>query len=910
MLSDYGTIISILVIEKVQLFMLGTLSIIGFIIYKSLDNYFNNLIYKNSNYLDNLIQIKEFLKKVNSFKDYVNWVEKKQIKDTYQNVGEFFRNKTNYYKKEPLVKRFNDIYQNFERFIINYNKDFVYSQKVKLKSFFDDIEGKNLDEQQRDAIITDEYSNLVIAGAGSGKTLTIIGKIKYLLEDRKIKPEEILLLSFTRKTVSELNDRLLELKINPVASSFHKLGYDIIKSQNKKVPGVPNENILLNVISDFLNNEVSKDEKISNAYLEYLGCYMNIPKEMDEFDSLGDKIDEEKGINFETLKSRHDIENISDKNNLNTIQGERVKSIEELTIANFLFLHGIKYKYEKKYPHTDYNYQPDFYLTEYDIYLEHFGVDESNRAKWLNDTDSNDVGPKEKEYVEGMLKKKEVHKQNNTKLICTYSYFNKQNLLKDKLQELLERNGVKIKLVNVDEVYEKIKQNDKKFGSELNRLIISFINLCKSRNLERASIINIYDEISINQTEFFNERQKLFLKFAIPIFEKYNEVLKKENEIDFNDMINSATKTILSNEIDFEYKYIIVDEYQDISYSRFNLINAIRDKCGATIMCVGDDWQSIYRFAGSDISIFSDFEKYFGKSEQLLIEKTYRNSQNLIDISKKFILKNKSQIIKNPISEKKNITHPIKFIYYNDNLEEEFINQIKLLNDKYGNKPILVLGRHFHDLEDLISMSLNKKIMHDKKANRIRVKDIPDLEINFLTVHSSKGIEADNVIILNLKNHITGFPNKLTDDRILEPLLSKSEGYNYAEERRLFYVALTRTKNEVVLMINQNESIFINELIKDNSEIIINNQNNELVHCHFCKKGVLEIRINKSDNSKFLGCSNYPICNETINDISVLENSKLCPKCFSGFVIQKESKHGMFWSCTNYPYCSWKAKSK
>ena len=481
---------------------------------------------------------------------------------------------------------------------------------------------------------------------------------------------------------------------------------------------------------------------------------------------------------------------------------------------------------------------------------------------------------------------------------------------KDKLQELLECNGVKLKEVNYDEVYEKIKQNDKNFGSELNRLIISFINLCKSRNLDKSSITNLYQQPSIYPDKFFNERQNLFLKFAIPIFEKYNEVLKKENEIDFNDMINSATKTILSNEIDFEYKYIIVDEYQDISYSRFNLIDAIRDKCGATIMCVGDDWQSIYRFAGSDISIFSDFEKYFGKSEQLLIEKTYRNSQNLIDISKKFILKNKSQIIKNPISEKKNITHPIKFIYYNDNLEEEFINQIKLLNDKYGNKPILVLGRHFHDLEDLISMSLNKKIMHDKKTNRIRVKDIPDLEINFLTVHSSKGIEADNVIILNLKNHITGFPNKLTDDRILEPLLSKSEGYNYAEERRLFYVALTRTKNEVVLMINQNESIFINELIKDNSEIIINNQNNELVHCHFCKKGVLEIRINKSDNSKFLGCSNYPICNETINDISVLENSKLCPKCFSGFVIQKESKHGMFWSCTNYPYCSWKAKSK
>ena len=863
---------------------------------KTLENYFKNLIYKNPDYLSNLIQLKEFLKEIESFNDYVNWVKKKEVSGAYANIRKFFKNKSNYYREEPLVKKFNEIYENFDEFIDEYNNSFVNSQKEKLKLFFGDIENKSLDEQQKNAIIVDEYSNLVIAGAGSGKTLTIIGKIKYLLEDRRIKPEQILLLSFTRKTVSELNERLLKLNIEPVAKSFHKLGYDIIKSQSQKTPGVPNENILLNVISEFLINEASKDEKISNAYIEYLGCYMNIPKEMEQFDSLGDKIEDEKGINFETLKSRQNIKDISNKNNLNTIQGERVKSIEELTIANFLFLNGIKYKYEKKYPHTDYNYQPDFYLTEYNIYLEHFGVDESNRAGWLSPV-------KEKEYVDGMLKKKELHKQHKTKLICTYSYFNKENLLKDKLSELLENNGVKLQEINVKKVYEKIKQNDQNFGNELNRLIISFINLCKSRNLDKDSIISLYKEISLNQSAFFNERQNLFLKFAIPIFEKYNDVLKKENEIDFNDMINTATQSIISNDVNFEYKYIIVDEYQDVSFSRFNLIKTIRDRTKATIMCVGDDWQSIYRFAGSDISLFTNFESYFGKSERLLIEKTYRNSQNLIDISKNFILKNKSQISKSPTSEKENIIHPIKFVYYNDKLEEEFINQIKLFLKKYGNKPILVLGRHYHDLEDLISMSYNKKIKYEKNRGKIKIKGIDNVEISFLTIHSSKGIEADNVVILNLKNHITGFPNKLTDDRILKPLMSSPEEYRYSEERRLFYVALTRTKNEVVLMINNSESEFVSELIKDNNEIILKNLGNKTVNCVYCKKGVLEIRINKSDNSKFLGCSNYPICSETVNDISVLENPRVCPKCSSGFQVEREGKRGKFWGCTNYPYC-------
>jgi len=890
MLSDYGTIISIIVT-----------TIFGFIIYKVLDNYFNNLIYKNSNYLENLARIKEFLKEVNSFKDYVNWVEKKQIKNSYQKLGIFFRDKTNFYKKEPLVKKFNDIYQNFDAFIIKQNKDFVNTQKENLKSFFDDIEGKKLDEQQRNAIITNEYSNLVIAGAGSGKTLTIIGKVKYLLEDRKIKPEDILLLSFTRKTVDELNERLKQLKIKPLAKTFHELGKKIINSQNKNSPTVTNENTLLNVISEFLNNEASNNELVSNAYLEYLGCYMNIPKEMDEFESLGDKIEEEKGLELETLKSKYHLKNLSGKNKLNTIQGEKVKSVEELTIANFLFLHGINYVYEKKYPHTDYNYQPDFYLTEHDIYLEHFGVNEDNRAPWLNSY-------KEREYVENMEHKKKTHKQYETKLICTYSYYNRNNMLLNKLAEILESNGIELKEINTDEVYEKIKQNDKDFGSELIGLIKSFISLCKSRDLDKSSIINLYRTVSNNQSKFYNKRQSLFLTFTMPIFEKYNSLLEERNEIDFNDMINQATKSVSNCENDFDYKYIIVDEYQDISYSRFNLIKEIRDKNNATIMCVGDDWQSIYRFAGSDISLFNDFEYYFGQSEQLLIEKTYRNSQNLIDASKNFILKNKNQIVKNPNSEKKNITHPIKFIYFNNNLEEEFINQIKILKDKYGEKPILVLGRHSRDLKNLIKSSKNSRINHNTRQNKIKIKDFPDLEVNFLTVHSSKGIEAENVIILNLENDLYGFPNKLSDDRILEPLMSKAEDYSHSEERRLFYVALTRTKNEVVLMINQNESVFINELIKDNSEAIFKNLDNKIVNCHYCKKGVLEIKINKSDNSQFLGCSNYPICTETINDVSIIENSKLCPNCFSGYVIQKSSKHGKFWSCTNYPYCSWKSK--
>ena len=155
--------------------------------------------YQDTTYLSNLIQIVSFFDIIQRFDDYVTWVERDKIKTKFSAVGQYFKGKSSYYKKEENVKKFNDIFQNFDNYIVNYNKNYVQTQKEKLNQYFDDIEGKKLDDQQRTALITDEYSNLIIAGAGSGKTLTIIGKVKYLIEQKNVKPENILLLSFTKK---------------------------------------------------------------------------------------------------------------------------------------------------------------------------------------------------------------------------------------------------------------------------------------------------------------------------------------------------------------------------------------------------------------------------------------------------------------------------------------------------------------------------------------------------------------------------------------------------------------------------------------------------------------------------------------------------------------------------------------
>ena len=854
--------------------------------------------YKDQTYLINLQQIVEFFDVINKFDNYVTWVEGDNIKSNYDSVYKYFKLKVRYYSKEERIKDFISTIEYFDSYIADYNAEYIKKQKEILRDYFDDIEGKKLDEQQRTAVITDEYSNLIIAGAGSGKTLTILGKVKYLIEKKNINPEEILLLSFTKKTVEELNERIKEIGLGTEATTFHKLGYDTIKKVETTFPAVTNESTLNKVIKEYLKEGIFENTEAVESYIQYVACYMNIPEEIDNYNSLGEKIDTEKGIDFHTLKSKNELLNKVSKSSLDTMQGEKVKSVEELTIANFLYLNGIEYEYEKPYPHGEIMYRPDFYLKEYQIWLEHFGVDENNCAKWLTPYN-------EKKYVEEMSIKRQTHTENNTKLLETYSYYNRDNVLLQKLREMLERENVTFKPRDSRSIYEKVTANDEKFGKEIIKLIESFINLSKSRRQNKNSISSLLLSGNNLNNRFTFERQKLFLSFVLPILEKYDNTLKERNEIDFNDMINQATDIIKENKFDYKYRYIIIDEYQDISLARFNLIKEIRDLSGARLICVGDDWQSIYRFAGSDISLFSNFEKHVGKHEKLFIEQTYRNSQSLIEITSKFVQKNTKQIQKNPKSKKEPLDEPVKFAYYEQNsLVDTFINEIQQIVNKYGKKPILALGRHSFDINDLIQLSSDNRIKYFENTDTLNIKGFEDIEIKYITVHKSKGLEADNVIILNLKNHLLGFPNKMSDDPILSLMLSEEEDYRFAEERRLFYVALTRTKNEVVLLIPSEPSLFVEELLADTNYLITSTDGKlKTINCPYCQTGKLVIRQNNTSSSKFLGCSHYPNCNQTFNNLGILEKTILCPKCRSGFMVKRAGQFGDFLGCTNYPKC-------
>lgn len=311
----------------------------------------------------------------------------------------------------------------------------------------------------------------------------------------------------------------------------------------------------------------------------------------------------------------------------------------------------------------------------------------------------------------------------------------------------------------------------------LKKLIFTFINLYKSNYNDINYLLNLYQK-----SHFIN---KIYFKIILEIYHIYNQELKASNLYDFNDMIKIATNNINNNIIKTNYKYIIIDEFQDTSLNRFKLIDAIMKQNNAKIFVVGDDYQSIYRFSGCNLDIFLNFNKLVSNLNIINLDYNYRNPKEIIDVANSFIMKNKNQIKKETICLK-NINKPIKICFYK-NKRTAIEKILKYIDTKY-----LILGRNNTD-KDLFN-----------------VQDKP-----FLTIHKSKGLEEDNIILINLTNNNNSLPSKIKNHKIINKLI-KTDYYPYEEERRLFYVALTRTRNNIYLLVpKSNYSIFIKELMKN-----------------------------------------------------------------------------------------------
>jgi superfamily I DNA/RNA helicase len=318
------------------------------------------------------------------------------------------------------------------------------------------------------------------------------------------------------------------------------------------------------------------------------------------------------------------------------------------------------------------------------------------------------------------------------------------------------------------------------------KMIYKYIMYLKSNNYNIRDILNIK----------YNKLESKIVTIILNIYKVYKEELHSTNTVDLDDLIVLGSNNIYKT--NYKYKYIFVDEFQDTSQIRFNLVYNLAKKCNSKFICVGDDWQSIYKFTGCDLFIFLNINKYFNDLVEIKYKYNYRNTEKLVYIASSFIEKNKYQIKKELLTTNKTDLFPLEFISYRDSKKE-----FKSILDKLINKDTLILFRNNFDIYEYI----DKDII--LKEEYLIYKDY---SFKYMTIHKSKGLESDYVVVLNCNNNLLGFPNKLEDSNIIKKLCMDKE-MDYAEERRLMYVAITRARYKTYLLYNINSpSIFIKEL--------------------------------------------------------------------------------------------------
>lgn len=828
------------------------------------------------------------------------------------------------------IKNFIHCYQGLKEdkgasVIHKHNEQFLSYHLVSEKSYLDGILSEvdpniKLDDEQRKVVLSDEDYTLVIAGAGAGKTTTVSAKVKYLVERKGIRPDQILVISFTNKAVGELQDKINKaLKINCPVTTFHKTGYAIRRRQETEGDiRIVTEGYMFNVVNNYLKRNILEYPELVDKLILFFGSYFDAPYEGDDLNSFFNYINK---ADFTTLRGNIDeyTEKVIDQRSGRhvTIAYEHLRSLQEVVIANFLYMNNIEYTYEKVYPYNILRshkpYTPDFTITQGDkvAYIEHFGITEDGRNSRYT---QEQLIIYKKEVNDKIL----LHRQHDTDLIYTFSAYNDGRDLLVHLQEELVAHGFELKRRPSKEVFEKIVSTEEnKYIARLVKLVCTFIQNFKTNDFT-------IDDFRRFRTVSSNERTKLFLSICEQCYLEYSKRLKEYHAIDFEDMINDSARILREERTEnkkLDFKYIFVDEYQDISRQRFNLTKELCKLCNAKVIAVGDDWQSIYAYAGSDITLFTHFKNTFGYGLELCITKTYRNAQEVIDIAGGFVQKNLSQISKALFSPK-HIEHPIVIKTYTEEVDrkeyegkggknfligkcvEEIMDG---LISKYEHPKILLLGRYGFDGYNLTKSA---DFIYDDKTGSVRSKKYNADYFDFMTVHRAKGLGYDHVIIINARNGTYGFPSQVQEDPVLKYVVKDDHSYDYAEERRLFYVALTRTKNRVYIITpQQHPSEFVLELIRDYPQVKVFGKINEELQdktldkrCPICGYP-LQLRYKKAYGLKLWICTNEPeICDFMTNNLVGDEMTIMkCDKCKDGYLIVKDGRGtSPFLGCTNY----------
>ena len=728
------------------------------------------------------------------------------------------------------------------------NRETTEKELRDRRSFFETIERTPLTKEQAEAVICFDNRVQVLAAAGSGKTSVMVARAAYAVARGFIRPERILLLAFNKAAADELQERVAErfaasgIGAGGVrASTFHAFGLDCIRKATGKQPSVARwveQGQEQKKILDIVGELSREDTAFRHAWEDYRLIYGQQRYPLgEEAPTARDKANNRPGFL--------------------TARGEIVKSHGERQIADWLHLHGVEYEYERPYSHdtataSHRQYRPDFYYPEIDAWHEHWAIGHDG------------LPVKEFEgYAEGMEWKRERHREHETDLIET-TWSNLFRFGLGELEKQLVSRGVVLdrdtrRLTDAPGRQRFIKEQD------LARTILTFMAHVKAAGLTREDIETKFVESDV---DFAQGRAGVFLNVFWRVHEQWESELLAERSIDFNDMLLQAADHISSGRYAPPYDLILVDELQDTSRARAKLLQGLLNGPSRFFLGVGDDWQAINRFAGADISVMTEFDSWFGEGPQLALTKTFRCTQEICDVASQFVMKNPTQFDKAMSSAHGASGVPISIM--GSPPEDDGRPAVRDRDSRTRRSVTYVLSELAAmvaegDLKptksERVTVDILGRYTFDREsAMPLRPPDL--LDVNFRTVHGSKGLEADCIIVPGLVSDTYGFPSGVVDDPVLALAMPRPDDYPNAEERRLFYVAITRARQRVILLTeNENPSPFIFELLGES--------HGARIDVKFLDPGV----------------------------------GGQCHKCGSGRLTWKEGKYGPFLSCSTYPKC-------
>ena len=755
------------------------------------------------------------------------------------------------------------------------NQRYVRHTTNLIMSATEETPTARLTAEQAMAVATDEDVTLVLAGAGTGKTTVITGKTAHLVRDRGAAPGEILVLAFNRKAADEIRERLPGDLRRVNVRTFHSFGMHVLAQSRDRKPtisqlaeGRQRKHAIDEILHEMLHSSQYRD------LVNLLAYHRNQYQSPFDFKSADEY--------YRYVQSTERL----------TLSGVRVKSLEEVQVANFLSLRGVEFEYEKRYEVDTASaryrqYHPDFYLPGQNIYIEHFALDEEGNPPHHF-----------RNYRQGVEWKRAIHECHGTALIETYSWQCRKGVLQSELDKNLRRFGVELSPVPVAELLERLRRLQSNWLADILASVITHVRISGVSPSE------------LRRRAGASERSNAFLAVFEKVIDRYERLLGNENAVDFEDLINQAAEQIESGLWQVPYRYVLVDEFQDISAGRMALIAALK-RAGTAYFLVGDDWQSINRFAGSDVGLVRDCGKHLGYVCECYLGTTFRYRAGILVPSAAFVQRNPEQTRRRlrttstapdhgitvvaEASQKVGVVTALEHIHQREGAETAGDGQRRV--------SVLALGRY------------------RRSRDAVEAQRDGNLQVEFSTIHSAKGREADYVLVLDLKNDQYGFPSQIEDDPLLELVLPphRQPPFPNAEERRLFYVAVTRARRGVYLIAdNDRPSSFVEELMRKNPDIPRIGASalvRTTLRCPRCGGRLVE-----SQSGKNLRCGNHPLCGHlaprcaACNQGHVLVDAgrcvctndacasppRVCPRCGAGILTRKSGPYGPFLGCSEY----------